>query len=153
MRLKFVMAGLVIIGTLFWLGWVGVTESKTYYHTIAELNTLSGISAQQRLRVGGDIRTGSIERLRGRVDFVIEQEGRALHVSYVGTDPLPDTFRDGAQALVEGKRMPNGSFVAEKVQAKCASKYEAVPGQKRPGYGDGSKEGSPAGTQEPVKKS
>jgi len=51
----------------------------------------------------------------------------------VGRDPLPDTFVDGAQALVEGKRMPDGRFVAEKVQAKCASKYEAAPGQGKPG--------------------
>src|SRR5262245_30403450 len=104
MRMKFVIAGLVIVGTLAWLGWVGVTESRTYYHTIAEMNALTGSAGHHRMRVGGDIKAGSIERLHGRVDFVIEQEGRALRVSYVGSDPLPDTFVDGAQALVEGKR-------------------------------------------------
>jgi len=51
-----------------------------------------------------------------------------LPVSYVGGDPLPDTFKDGAQALVEGHLAPDGHFVAEQVQAKCASKYEATPG-------------------------
>lgn len=132
---KFGVASGIIVLTLLWLGWIGVTESKTYYHTIAELKTLSGAEAQNRIRVGGDIRAGSISRLRGRVDFVIEQEGQALHVSYVGSDPLPDTFVDGAQALVEGKAMPNGRFVAEKVQAKCASKYEAAPKQS-PAAGD-----------------
>lgn len=135
---KFGIASTIIVGTLVWLGWIGVTESKTYYHTIAELRTLSGSDAQNRIRVGGDIRAGSISRLRGRVDFVIEQEGHLLQVSYVGTDPLPDTFVDGAQALVEGKAMPDGRFVAEKVQAKCASKYEAAPkdGQPAPAAGD-----------------
>jgi len=135
---KFGVAAGIILVTVGWLGWVGVTESKTYYHTIAELQTLSRDAAQQRIRVGGDIRTGSIERLRGRVDFVIEQEGQALTVSYVGRDPLPDSFVDGAQALVEGRMMPDGRFLAEHVQAKCASKYEAKPGQStpgRPGYG------------------
>jgi len=131
---KFFLGAAIILGTLLWLGWVGVTESKTYYYTIEELARLEGES-QQRMRVGGDIRAGSIERLRGRVDFVIEQEGKSLQVSYVGSDPLPDTFVDGAQALVEGRHMPDGRFVAEKVQAKCASKYEAKPGQERPGYG------------------
>ena len=42
---------------------------------------------------------------------------------------MPDTFKDGAQSLVEGHAMPDGRFVAEQVQAKCASKYEAAPGQ------------------------
>ena len=64
---------------------------------------------------------------------MLVQAGNSLDVSYVGRDPLPDTFVDGAQALVEGKRMPDGRFVAEKVQAKCASKYEASPGQGKPG--------------------
>jgi len=151
---KFGVAAGIILVTVGWLGWVGVTESKTYYHTIAELQTLSRDAAQQRIRVGGDIRAGSIERLRGRVDFVIEQEGQALTVSYVGRDPLPDSFVDGAQALVEGRMMPDGRFLAEHVQAKCASKYEAKPGQStpgRPGYGaPGEPKAAPAA---PVKQS
>lgn len=129
---NFVVAVGIIVVTLVWLGWVGVTESKTYYHTIAELAVLAGSEARHRIRVGGDIRAGSIQRLPGRVDFVLEQEARSLPVSYVGRDPLPDTFVDGAQALVEGHRMPDGRFVAERVQAKCASKYEAAPGQGKP---------------------
>lgn len=140
-RAKFVAASAVILVTLGWLGWIGATESKTYYYTIEELEKGGAKAEEQRLRVGGDIRAGSIERLRGRVDFVLEQEGRTLAVSYVGRDPLPDTFVDGAQALVEGKRMPDGRFVAEKVQAKCASKYEAEPGGK-PGYSTPSTQGS-----------
>ncbi len=42
---------------------------------------------------------------------------------------LHDTFKDGAQALVEGRLTPDGRFNAEQVQAKCASKYEATPNQ------------------------
>ncbi len=138
---KFAVAAGIILVTLLWLGWIGVSESKTYYHTIAELNTLSGREAHGRIRLGGDIRRGSIARLHGRVDFVLVQEGRSLEVSYVGRDPLPDTFTDGAQALVEGRRMPDGRFVAERVQAKCASKYVAAPGSKQPGgEGSGGKE-------------
>jgi len=136
------MASGLILVTLGWLGWVGVSESKTYYHTVQELSTLEGSAARHRIRVGGDIQAGSIKRLPGRVDFVIEQEGHKLNVSYVGRDPLPDTFMDGAQALVEGKKMPDGHFVAEQVQAKCASKYEAVPGKQKPG--DASPEQRPA---------
>jgi cytochrome c-type biogenesis protein CcmE len=62
------------------------------------------------------------------VDFVLAGEGKLLPVSYVGTEPLPDTFVDKSQALVEGSLANDGSFVAEHVQAKCASKYEAAPG-------------------------
>jgi cytochrome c-type biogenesis protein CcmE len=125
---KFTIGGAIIVATVVWLGWIGVRQSKTYYHTIAELQSLSGAARRQRMRVSGDVVKGSIRRLSGRVDFVLEEQGRSLPVSYVGTDPLPDTFQGGAQALVEGHEMPDGRFVAEEVQAKCASKYQAMPG-------------------------
>lgn len=118
----------VILVSLGALAWLGYGESKTYYHTIAELPGLQGAARAHRLRVGGTVQPGSIRRTMGRVDFVLLGEGQTLAVSYVGSDPLPDTFIDKSQALVEGSLAKNGTFVAEHVQAKCASKYEAAPG-------------------------
>ncbi|MGD1211212.1 MAG: cytochrome c maturation protein CcmE [Candidatus Acidiferrales bacterium] len=127
-RGKFLFGSGIIIATLLSLAYVGYTQSKTYYHTISELSTLHGGTLHQRMRVSGNVRAGSIARLDGRVDFVLEEQGRGLPVSYTGHDPLPDTFKDGAQALVEGHLTPDGRFTADQVQAKCASKYEATPG-------------------------
>jgi cytochrome c-type biogenesis protein CcmE len=118
----------VIVVSMGFLAWLGYGESKTYYHTIAELQTLQGRALKQRMRVGGTVAINSIHRYSGRVDFVLEGEGKTLPVSYIGRDPLPDTFVDKAQALVEGSPSSDGRFVAEHVQAKCASKYEAAPG-------------------------
>lgn len=118
----------VIVVSLGFLAWLGYGESKTYYHTIAELQNLQGPDRGHRIRVGGTVAPGSIHHLNGRVDFVLEGEGKSLPVSYVGSDPLPDTFVDKSQALVEGRPATDGRFVAEVVQAKCASKYEAAPG-------------------------
>ena len=124
---KFAVGISVIVVSLACLAWLGYGESKTYYHTIAELQSLRGAELSHRMRVGGTVAAGSIHRFTGRVDFVLEGEGKSLPVSYVGSDPLPDTFVDKSQALVEG-RPTDGRFVAEVVQAKCASKYEAAPG-------------------------
>lgn len=126
-RAKFGIGITIILGSLVWLGWLGARESKTYYHTIAELETLKGSARAQRMRIGGNVEPGTIRRLSGRVDFVLLGEGKSLPVSYVGGDPLPDTFVDNSQALVEGRPGSDGRFVAERVQAKCASKYEAAP--------------------------
>jgi cytochrome c-type biogenesis protein CcmE len=129
---KFVIGISVIVISLGFLAWLGYGESKTYYHTIAELPTLNGSARTQRMRVGGTVEAGSIRRISGRVDFVLEGEGKKLPVSYIGSDPLPDTFVDKSQALVEGRPASDGRFVAEHVQAKCASKYEAAPGGDKP---------------------
>src|SRR5437763_9112356 len=133
--------GIIVIALAF-LAWLGYGESKIYYHTIAELQTLSGSARTQRMRVAGTVQDGSIRHLSGRVDFVLRGEGKTLPVSYIGTDPLPDTFKDKAQALVEGRPGADGRFVAEHVQAKCASKYEAAPGGDTKGAAAGSSERS-----------
>jgi cytochrome c-type biogenesis protein CcmE len=128
-RGKFIIGSGIIVATLLVLAYAGYTQSKTYYHTISEVATLHGAALHQRMRVSGDVAAGSIEHLDGRIDFVLEEQGKKMPVSYTGSDPLPDTFKDGAQALVEGRLMPDGHFVADQVQAKCASKYQATPGQ------------------------
>jgi cytochrome c-type biogenesis protein CcmE len=127
-RAKFGVGIGIIVASLSFLAWLGYGESKTYYHTIAELQTLHGTERAHRIRVGGTVEPGSIRRLSGQVDFVLAGEGKLLPVTYVGSEPLPDTFIDKSQALVEGTLSGNGSFVAQHVQAKCASKYEAAPG-------------------------
>ena len=130
-RAKFGVGIGIILVSLGFLAWLGYGESKTYYHTIAELQTLNGAARAHRIRVGGTVEPGTIKRLSGRVNFVLAGEGKLLPVSYVGSEPLPDTFVDKSQALVEGSLENDGSFVAEHVQAKCASKYEAAPGGDR----------------------
>jgi cytochrome c-type biogenesis protein CcmE len=127
-QVKFGIGAGVIVVSMAFLAWLGYGESKTYYHTIAELQTLKGAELAHRIRVGGNVAPGSIRRMTGRVDFVLEGEGKSLPVSYMGSDPLPDTFIDKSQALVEGNATPDGRFIAQVVQAKCASKYEAAPG-------------------------
>lgn len=118
----------VVVGTLVWLAVGGVRDSGTYYKTIGELRQMGDEAQGKRLRVGGDVETGSIVRTGAQVKFTLHQDDLKLNVIYEGTDPLPDTFRDGAQALADGKMGPDGVFRAAKIQAKCASKYEAKPG-------------------------
>lgn len=127
-RIKFIIGAAIILVTLVWLGWLGATESKTYYHTVGELATLKGSALHQRMRVSGYVEDGSIVHRGDGVSFVIQESGKPLRVNYVGTDPLPDTFKGGAQALVQGRLQTDGTFRAEQVQAKCASKYAAAPG-------------------------
>ena len=127
---KFAILVVGIIGTLAWLAAGGVSESKTYYKTISEVNQMGSRAHTERLRVGGDVEDGSIQRNGREVSFTLTQDNVKMKVVYSGIDPLPDTFRGGAQALADGKLGADGVFHASKIQAKCASKYEAKPGQR-----------------------
>jgi cytochrome c-type biogenesis protein CcmE len=54
-------------------------------------------------------------------------------VSYKGSEPPPDTFKDDSQALALGTYGRDGVFHATVLQAKCASKYApAQPGAQPP---------------------
>ncbi len=121
----------LIVGSLVWLAAGGISDTKTYYKTIPELQTMGSAAHGQRLRLGGDVKPGSIVKQQdGQVAFVLYQGPQVMKVVYTGSDPLPDTFKDNAQALADGRLGPNGVFEASKIQAKCASKYEAKPPQR-----------------------
>ncbi len=125
---KFGAITVVVLATLGWLAVAGINESKTYYITITELQAMNQKALERRLRVAGDVEPGTIVRSAARVEFVLKQEGLRQKVVYTGREPLPDTFKDNAQALADGTLRHDGVFEAKKIQAKCASKYEAKPG-------------------------
>ncbi len=131
---KFGLLVAAILGVLGWLAVGGVNADKTYYKTISEVRGMGEQAQAKRLRVDGYVVPGSIVRTGAAVSFVIHQDpgkrdadGMRLKVVYNGVDPLPDTFKDDAQALADGRLGADGVFVANKIQAKCASKYEAKP--------------------------
>ena len=122
----------VIVVSLASLAWLGYGESKTYYHTIAELQTLHGADRSHRIRVGGTVAPGSIHRMTGHVDFVLEGEGKSLPVSYVGSDPLPDTFVDKAQALVEGRPARMGTLMPRSCRRSARPSTKRLQGEPQP---------------------
>ena len=126
-KTKFLAGTVIIVGVLAWLGFSGYQESKTYYVTLPELRAQGEQAYEMRLRVAGQVLPGSIRREQGRVLFTIHQGEDRLPVVYVGKEPLPDTLVDDAQAIVTGRVDASHVFRAEQVQAKCASKYEALP--------------------------
>jgi cytochrome c-type biogenesis protein CcmE len=129
---KFGLLMAAIIGTLAWLAVGGFNQTSTYYKTVKELNAMGDQSTEKRLRVGGDIAPNSITRDGRMVRFTLVQDDARLNVVYEGIDPLPDTFKDGALALADGKLGSGNVFHASKIQAKCASKYEQKPTTAKP---------------------
>jgi cytochrome c-type biogenesis protein CcmE len=130
---KFAALIVTIVGAMVWLAAGGMGESKAYYKTISELGQMGDRAYDTRVRVAGDVENGSIQRKGTLVEFTLVQEQRKLKIAYGGSEPLPDTLRDGAQALADGRLGRDGVFRANKIQAKCASKYEVKPGQKSAG--------------------
>lgn len=122
---RFVIGIAVVLLAFGYLAVSGFEEGKSYYKTASEFAAMGEKARGVRLRVAGNVVDGSIESEGFTTRFRIEQAGIVIPVVYTGKDPLPDTFADGSQAVVEGTLGDGGVFEAKKIQAKCASKYEA----------------------------
>jgi cytochrome c-type biogenesis protein CcmE len=154
-RLRFAIAGALLIGAVVFLIVSGTANGGQYFMTINELQSRSDLAGKQ-VRISGAVIGSSIrfDAGAGTIHFtianitdntsVIDQEGglaRALHLA--ATDPnahridviyrdqaIPDLLKDEAQAVVSGTLGPDGVFVASEVLLKCPSKYSSdVPQQ------------------------
>jgi cytochrome c-type biogenesis protein CcmE len=75
------------------------------------------------VRVSGTVVPGSIKKdLDGSLEFKITDDKQSINVKYKGI--IPDIFRDGVQAVVEGSYTPESVFQAKVLLAKCPTKYE-----------------------------
>jgi cytochrome c-type biogenesis protein CcmE len=120
---KFVIAGAIIVGVIVWIAFSAGEQAKSYYVTIAELQNMGNKAYTRHLRVAGNVKPGSIDRVGTSATFTLVELDKTLRVQYQGAEPPPDTFKDDAQALAVGTYSHDGVFHATELQAKCASKY------------------------------
>lgn len=128
-KLKFVIGSLVIIAAVILLAVQGMQEDETmsYSKSVSEVQLLGNRANALTLKVNGDLKKGSILRNNLDLDFIITEGNSELSIHYIGKDPIPDTFNNDmdAEVIVSGRLQEDGIFHAERIQAKCASKYEA----------------------------
>lgn len=133
-------AGLAGVSAIVaWLIWTGVSETMVYYLTPSELMARvesDPMALERGVRVSGLVVAGTH---RSHVDellhtFVVSDPDDAESVITVHfRHPLPDTFNDEAEVVMEGRYLGAGIFEATEVLTKCGSRYEAMP--EDPGYG------------------
>jgi cytochrome c-type biogenesis protein CcmE len=119
---KLLIGGLIILAVLAAWGVLNVGRSFTYYLTIRELRAQG--PSPRRVRVSGRIVGESIQWHPEALELIFEiADGEdRLPVRYHGS--RPDMLRDGAEAVVEGRYLPDGHFEADQLLLKCPSKYQ-----------------------------
>jgi len=93
--------------------------------------------SDHELRVRGFVKPSSVVRYGDKADFIMTLDGKDLKVHFDGSTQLPDTFADNAPVRADGHLSPENSnlLIANKVEAKCASKYEADYAKRRDSSG------------------
>ena len=129
---RFVLGAVAVLGVIGYLMVTGMKDSMLYYHTPAELvaRTASDPSYHELgVKVGGRVAPASVafdpRNLDLKFDILdIENPDTRFPVHYQG--PLPDTFEEGRDVVIEGRYTSAGTFEATTVLTKCGSRYEAV---------------------------
>ncbi len=122
---RFVLAVAVFVAAGGYLAFTGARSSMAYYMTVGELLDRAGTIGGAAIRLGGTVAPGSVtwDPAAGRLEFRVTDGARQVAVAYRGV--VPDTFKPGAEVVVEG-RFDGARFVAERLFAKCPSKFEAA---------------------------
>ncbi len=117
---------LIIVGALAVLVIAAVLILNALNSNIALYVTPSEVAAGkapqgQTFRIGGMVKDGSLKRDELVVHFIITDLVKEIPVSYKGI--LPDLFKEGKGAVVQGKLNTDGEFIASEVLAKHDENY------------------------------
>ena len=122
----YVAALLLFLGGVGYLAYSGFSENSVYFLNVAEAKAATP-DKLTAARLFGTVASQGIEKHRNGpgVTFSLEDKDNAsqtIMVSYSGA--VPDTFKAGAEVIVEGGRGPEGRFAAKTLMTKCPSKYQ-----------------------------
>ena len=127
-RLMLVGGGVALLVAAVALVLSAFQQNLVFFHTPSEVAEGKAPTGKT-FRVGGMVEDGSIKREADglTVSFVITDTAKVIPVSYRGT--LPDLFKEGKGAVVQGMLDPQGQFQATEVLAKHDENYMPVEAQ------------------------
>jgi cytochrome c-type biogenesis protein CcmE len=115
-------------------------DAIVFFHAPSDISA-KGVQPGTRLRLGGLVKEGSIQRGAGQqIAFEVKDANASIPVRYQGI--LPDLFREGQGVVAEGVLEPSGSFRADTVLARHDETYmprEVADALKRQGLWQGEK--------------
>ena len=122
----YIAALLLFLGGVGYLTYSGLTENSVYFLNVSEAKAATP-DKLNAARLFGTVAGAGIEKHSGSpgVTFHLEDKDNAsqtILVSYTGI--VPDTFKPGAEVIVEGGIRPEGHFAAKTLMTKCPSKYQ-----------------------------
>ena len=120
-RLLLILLTLAIILSAVLLILYNTRENVSYFYTPSEINK-SDIIINRIIRIGGFIENDSFNKISSSsFKFRITDEKASILVTFKGI--LPDLFREGQGAVIEGAFSNNDVFSATRVFAKHDENY------------------------------
>ena len=96
-------------------------ENVVYFLSPSEVYNKSDISFNKTIRIGGLVKTNSINEKEEVINFIITDLKNEIVVSYNGL--VPNLFSEGKGVIAEGKLKDKKYFIADKILAKHDENY------------------------------
>ena len=96
-------------------------DNVVYFLSPSEIHDKSETSFNKKIRVGGLVKIGSINRKGNIINFIITDLKNEIVVSYRGL--VPNLFSEGKGVVAEGKLNDKKYFIADKILAKHDENY------------------------------
>ena len=119
-RALIIIAALVVIGVAASLILNALNSNIALFVTPSEV-AAGKAPKDQAFRIGGMVKDDSVRRDGLTVRFVITDLVKEIPVAYTGI--LPDLFKEGKGAVIQGRMNANGEFIASEVLAKHDENY------------------------------
>jgi len=118
---KLAVAGIVLVVAVSYLAYAGMKSGWVYFLEVD--NFLADKQyATQRVRLHGKVAEESFASANLDASFNLLGKSSKLNVAYHGV--IPEMFQAGREVVVEGQLDASGTFKADVLMTKCASKYE-----------------------------
>ena len=126
-RMWLLLASVVFVMVLGYLGFTAFQSASAYYLTVSELTAKGADAYDKNLRVNGTLVPTSIERDSGGTLMHFSLTDGQDTINAVHDGVVPDLFfNEHSEILLEGTYGPEGMFDAEAIIVKCPSKYQAL---------------------------
>jgi cytochrome c-type biogenesis protein CcmE len=119
-RALIIFAALVVIGLAALLILNALNSNIALFVTPSEV-AAGKAPKGQAFRIGGMVKDQSVRRDGLTVHFVITDLVKDIPVAYTGI--LPDLFKEGKGAVIQGRMNASGEFIASEVLAKHDENY------------------------------
>ena len=120
-RLLILLLSLIFLTISILLILYNSKKNLVFFYTPSEL-LVSNVKINDNVRIGGFIKLNSIiNNSKNQYNFIIEDDKNFLRVNYVGL--LPDLFREGQGAVIEGVLLKKNIIKAKTVFAKHDENY------------------------------
>ena len=120
-RIFFLAVSLISVAIVIFIVLRSLEENVVYFFSPSEIYNKTDISFDKKIRIGGLVKTNSINKNETSINFIITDLKKEILVSYNGL--VPNLFSEGKGVVAEGKLKDKKYFVADKILAKHDENY------------------------------